>query len=117
MDIVTLVNRTLQKIDWMYDGRPYAIAPLEKQAFPRTIAEHGKKKTRYGLDAMTGQWHYRLAIVEDGDNVDPIEPKGEEDPTNWVDPLNTRADLAEAGKTVKKFSNPDLAMSANLSDD
>lgn len=115
MDIVTVVNRTSEPVEWMYDGRVHGpIPPLESRSFERAAAQHGRRKTRYGFDPHTGHWHFRLGLKEDGDNCEPIEPDSPDAPTQWIDTMHRKDEMVDAdGRPlrVKRFSNPDLAMS------
>jgi len=109
--IVNVKNRVNRTVEWMYDGQVYILQPLEEKPMLVGPATHGRKKTKYGFDGAT--WHYQLGIIEFGHDCDPIEPK--EAPDQWIDPLHRKdeplQDAAGIPLEIKKFSNPDLALS------
>lgn len=103
-DIVCLVNRMIEVVPFMYDGGEYIMKPLEERHVRKPLAEHALRKTRYGLDAKTGQYHYRFGIK----GLTPCEPiEDAEHPDRWVNLDTKKSELG--GKVVmKEFANPDL---------
>lgn len=112
-DVVTVVNRTGKNIEWMWDGRVYAIGPYAKKAVLDIAARHGRIKTRFGFAMDSGAWKYQLGILEDGHEVTPLD-KAEEPQKG--DELIQRS--VEDQKNFKKkiFSNPELALSRSVGD-
>ena len=111
-EVLTVVNRTLKPFAWMYDGREREVPALESKSFPRRIAMHARKKSIYGRD-RTGNWLRKVGIKEMGDNCDPIEDA--DAPDQFADLMHRKDELAEAGLTLKTFSNPDLAAERPIS--
>lgn len=110
-DVVTLVNRTLERVEWMYDGRCYEIGPLESKSFLKPCAAHGRAKSRYGFDPQRGDFHYRLGIKEFGHSCDPIEETDPNHPSQYASLMHRRDQLKQEQLEEIRFSNPDLAMS------
>ena len=103
-EIVCLVNRTLDPVTFMYDGHEYTMAPLEERHIRKALAEHGQRKTRYGFDSKTGQYHYRLGIK----GLTPCEPiEDAEHPNQWVNLDTKKTDLGK-NLIMKEFANPDM---------
>ena len=103
-EIVCLVNRTLDPVPFMYDGHEYILTPLEEKHVRKPLAEHALRKTRYGLNANTGQYHYRLGIK----GLTPCEPiEDAEHPDRWVNLDTKKSDLSDK-VVMKKFANPDM---------
>lgn len=109
-EIVEVVNRGIEPYTWMYDGREYTLGPLEERHMRLPIAEHAQRKSRYGLDAITGQYHYRVGIK----GRTPCEPiEDAEHPDRWVN-LSTKTSDLSAKITKRKIANADLNVGAHV---
>lgn len=72
--LVTLVNRTSKNLIGTWDGRKYIIAP-GKHEFPDYKAIKFKEQNPQmgSEDVRTGDITYLFGIVEDGDDISPVE--------------------------------------------
>lgn len=72
--MVTLVNRTSKTLFGTWDGRKYPIAP-GKHEFPDYKAfKFREQNPQMGSENVrTGHIEYLLSIVEEGDDISPIE--------------------------------------------
>ena len=77
MAILTVHNRYHEKFVGMFDGQIYEIGEKD-MAFPDYIARHLKRQSIFRDNPITGDNLYQLAVLEDGDDVAPIEVKPEE---------------------------------------
>lgn len=75
MDLVTVVNRTSQRIEGKWDGKPQYIAAHGRQALPVIVAEAIKRQNVLmgSEDPYTGEMQYLVGIEEYGDDLSPIE--------------------------------------------
>ncbi len=75
MDVVTVVNRSSKPVDATWDGRPYQIPANGKVALPVIVAEAAKRQNVImgSEDPYTGTMEYLVGIVEQGDDITPIE--------------------------------------------
>jgi hypothetical protein len=75
---VTLVNRTSKNLVGTWDGRQYTIEP-GKHSFPAPLAEKFKAQNPImgSLDPRTGERQSLLGIVEQHDDISPIEQNTE----------------------------------------
>jgi len=74
MQYVTLVNRTSKTLNGTWDGRQYKITP-GRHEFPEIQAMKFKEQNPImgTEDPYTLQKESLIGIVEQGDNIDPIE--------------------------------------------
>lgn len=74
-EIVTIVNRSTKTLRGVWDGKHYILAP-GKHEFSRTMAEKFKAQNPVmGTEnKYTGEMQYLIGILEDNDDVTPIEP-------------------------------------------
>lgn len=77
MAIFTVHNRYHEKFVGMFDGQTYEIGDKD-MAFPDYIARHLQKQSIFRDNPITGERLYQLAILEQGDDVSPIEVKPED---------------------------------------
>lgn len=72
--MVTLVNRTSKTLFGTWDGRKYPIAP-GKHEFPdyKAMKFRDQNPQMGSENVRTGHIEYLLAIVEEGDDLSPIE--------------------------------------------
>ncbi len=75
MELLTVVNRSSKDITGVWDGKPNVIKANSKGAFPATVAEAMKRQNVVmgSEDPYTGEMEYLVGIVEQGDDVSPIE--------------------------------------------
>lgn len=74
MAILIVHNRHRDKFVGMFDGQVYEIGEKD-MAFPDYIARHLRKQSVLRDNPITGEALYQLGIVEDGDDLSPIEEK------------------------------------------
>jgi len=74
MQYVTLVNRTSKPLEGTWDGKHYVLAP-GKHAFPEIQAMKFKEQNPLmgSEDPRTLERQSLLGIVENGDDISPIE--------------------------------------------
>lgn len=71
-DVVKLVNRTNEPLEFMYDSRLFIVKPDKALSIPRFIAEYGLAKYHTKADPSTGLPTESLLGVEE----DPSWPTG-----------------------------------------
>lgn len=71
---VTLVNRSTKTLTGVWDGRHYQLAP-GRYSFPAHMAQKFKEQNPVmgSMDPQTLHIDYLLGIVEEGDDLFPIE--------------------------------------------
>lgn len=80
MEILTVKNRTDQKVTGTWNGKQYDLAPHATGAFSEAIATAIKRQNpimgsgdpRDSEFGMTGRMRYKVGIIEQGDPVDPV---------------------------------------------
>lgn len=72
--MVTLVNRSSKTLFGTWDGRSYAITP-GKHEFPdyKALKFKDQNPVMGSEDVRTGHVDYLLGILEEGDDISPIE--------------------------------------------
>lgn len=77
MAILIVHNRHRDKFVGMFDGQVYEVGEKDV-AFPDYIARHLRGQSILKDNPVTGDRLYQLAVIEDGDDVSPIEEKPED---------------------------------------
>ena len=85
-ELVTVVNRTSKEVQGTYDGRSYPIGPLKSVSVPRCVARNIRfQNPVMGRGTPLEEWNskseYLVGIVEDEDDITPIEQSSE--PQRW----------------------------------
>lgn len=73
MDFYTLVNRTTQVLEGVWDGRTHKIKPGENH-FERIMARKFKDQNPVmgSEDPRSGEMVFKLGVKEDGDRIDDL---------------------------------------------
>jgi ribosomal protein S28E/S33 len=107
MEVVQLINRTGQRIDFMYDSLPYTIEPHKSVVVPAACAWHAYYKHVAKLDPNSGQAIYLLGIKA-SDGTELTECSQLDYARGRDEELIDRSGMEGNFKTVR-FANPDLA--------
>lgn len=71
--MLTVKNRHTETFVGMYDGQRYPIKPGTTLTLPDFVARHIRNQSVYLENPVTGERHFRLAIVEEGDDDSPLD--------------------------------------------
>lgn len=97
MKVYTVKNRTAVPFTGMFDGVVYEVPAAGTLALPDFIAFHMKRQSVCRLNPVSGEATFRLAIVELGDEDDPIGEIPEE--------LLDRTDMDLSKTRILKMNN------------
>lgn len=106
MEYLTLVNRTTKNLKGTWDGKHYVITP-GKNEFPAIQAEAFRRQNPImgSQDPFTMEMQYLVGIVEQGDDVSPIEQSKSVELMNRAK-LGGRPVEVVAGATGGMYSSP-----------
>jgi hypothetical protein len=106
MEAVQLINRTGQKIDFMFDSVPYCVLPNKPLMVDKACAWHAYYKHVAKLNPHTGEAVYLLGIkASDGTELTDCSELGYS--RGQDEELIDRSDMEGNFKTIR-FANPDL---------
>ena len=102
MKIVEVENLTNEDFEFRCDGVPYVVKARSSEHLEESVAEHGKRKSIFQFDPMTGDSKYQLSIV----GVDDEGPLGDNE--HKVVELLDREAMGDTHAKPLEFGNPDF---------
>lgn len=107
MEYVTLVNRTSKTLKGTWDGKHYEIVP-GKNEYPVIQAEAFRRQNPLmgSQDPFTMEMQYLVGIVEQGDEITPLEQSSSIELMDRAQMAGARPTEVVRGNTGGMYSSP-----------